>query len=209
MGRSSSCFNPLAFSRSRERRITSSDGLKIAQGPDNDRAEFGLEFAEFGGGCFWGMELAYQRVYGVTKTEAGYSQGIFHNPSYRDVCDGITGHCEVVRVVFDSSVCSYEKLVEVFWKMHDPTSMYRQGNDVGTQYRSGIYFFNKEQERIARESMENLQQKLDAKIVTEILPAKKFYKAEPYHQQYLSKGGRFGFKQSTAKNCSDVIRAYG
>ncbi|KAJ0538689.1 putative peptide-methionine (S)-S-oxide reductase [Helianthus annuus] len=181
----------------------------IAQGPDDDVPSPGQEFAQFGAGCFWGVELAFQRVPGVTKTEVGYTQGFMDNPTYNDICSGTTNHSEVVRVQFDPKECSYESLLDCFWDRHDPTTLNRQGNDVGTQYRSGIYFYTPEQEKAAIESMEKHQNKLNRKIVTEILPAKKFYRAEEYHQQYLAKGGRFGFRQSTEKGCNDPIRCYG
>ncbi|URE03444.1 peptide methionine sulfoxide reductase [Musa troglodytarum] len=181
----------------------------IAQGPDDDVPATGQEFAQFGAGCFWGVELAFQRVPGVTRTEVGYSQGNLHEPTYEDVCSGTTNNSEIVRVQYDPRGCSYGDLLEVFWARHDPTTVNRQGNDVGTQYRSGIYFYTPEQEKAAGESMERHQKAFSRKIVTEILPAKKFYKAEEYHQQYLEKGGRFGHKQSASKGCSDPIRCYG
>ncbi|XP_042503460.1 peptide methionine sulfoxide reductase A1-like [Macadamia integrifolia] len=186
-----------------------SSSSSIAQGPDDDIPAPGLQFAQFGAGCFWGVELAFQRVPGVSKTEVGYSQGHLHNPTYSDVCTGSTNHSEVVRVQYDPKLCSYETLLDVFWARHDPTTLNRQGNDVGTQYRSGIYYYTPEQEKAARESMEKQQKLLNRSIVTEILPAKKFYRAEEYHQQYLQKGGRFGFKQSAEKGCNDPIRCYG
>lgn len=145
----------------------------------------------------------------MTKTEVGYSQGIVDNPSYNDVCSETTKHSEVVRVQYDPKECSYGSLLDVFWSRHDPTTLNRQGNDVGTQYRSGIYYYTPEQEKEALESLERQQKLLNRKIVTEILPAKKFYRAEEYHQQYLAKGGRFGFRQSTEKGCNDPIRCYG
>ncbi|CAI0383975.1 unnamed protein product [Linum tenue] len=182
----------------------------IPQSPDDDVPAPGQQFAQFGAGCFWGVELAFQRVSGVTKTEVGYSQGFLHNPTYEDICTGTTNHSEVVRVQFDPKECSYDALLDVFWARHDPTTMNRQvGNDVGTQYRSGIYYYTPEQEKAAKESMERHQKLFNRKIVTEILPAKKFYRAEEYHQQYLAKGGRFGFKQSTEKGCNDPIKCYG
>ncbi|KAM0934235.1 putative peptide-methionine (S)-S-oxide reductase [Dioscorea sansibarensis] len=184
-------------------------GAAIAQGPDDDTPAPGQQFAQFGAGCFWGVELAFQRVPGATKTEVGYSQGTMHQPTYEDVCTGTTNHSEVVRVQYDPGQCNYEDLLEAFWARHDPTTLNRQGSDVGTQYRSGIYFYTPEQEKAARESLEKHQKLLNRKIVTEILPAKKFYRAEEYHQQYLEKGGRFGFKQSAAKGCNDPIRCYG
>ncbi|KAK8945383.1 hypothetical protein KSP40_PGU012220 [Platanthera guangdongensis] len=295
----------------------------IAQGPDGDGPAPGQQFAQFGAGCFWGVELAFQRVPGVSKTEVGYSQGLTHNPTYEDVCTGTTKHAEVVRMQYDPSSCRYEDLLDVFWARHDPTTLNRQslkewhmimedlelfnneleyigvsveypvrtdtgyvfstgtlhsgkypcfivkkikeqnksrrqqfhggeeeefaretttlppwsrtektfwsiipvplpffnvmilyslimqGNDVGSQYRSGIYYYTPEQEETAKESLERQQKNLGRKIVTEILPAKQFYKAEEYHQQYLEKGGRFGFQQSASKGCSDPIRCYG
>ncbi|OAY30550.1 peptide methionine sulfoxide reductase A1 [Manihot esculenta] len=181
----------------------------VPQGPDDDLPAPGQQFAQFGAGCFWGVELVFQRVPGVIKTEVGYSQGLLHNPTYEDVCTGITNHNEVVRVQYDPKECSYETLLDAFWARHDPTTLNRQGNDVGTQYRSGIYFYTAQQEKAARESLERQQKILNRKIVTEILPAKKFYRAEEYHQQYLEKGGRFGFKQSAEKGCNDPIRCYG
>ncbi|CAK7336923.1 unnamed protein product [Dovyalis caffra] len=181
----------------------------VPQGPDDDLPAPGQQFAQFGAGCFWGVELGFQRVPGVTKTEVGYSQGLLHNPTYEDVCTGTTNHNEVVRVQYDPKECSFESLLDAFWDRHDPTTLNRQGNDVGTQYRSGIYYYTPEQEKAAKESLERRQKLSDRKIVTEILPAKKFYRAEEYHQQYLAKGGRFGFKQSAEKGCNDPIRCYG
>ncbi|XP_072964038.1 peptide methionine sulfoxide reductase A3-like [Typha angustifolia] len=189
--------------------ISAEASAAIAQGPDVDSPAPGDEFAQFGAGCFWGVELAFQRIPGVTKTEVGYSQGNLHEPTYEDVCTGTTNHSEVVRVQYDPRLCKYEDLLDLFWGRHDPTTLNRQGNDVGTQYRSGIYFYTPEQEKAAIESLERHQKALNRKIMTEILPAKKFYRAEEYHQQYLEKGGRFGFKQSAAKGCNDPIRCYG
>ncbi|KAK8490784.1 hypothetical protein V6N13_029113 [Hibiscus sabdariffa] len=187
----------------------SMENSAIAQGPDDDVPAPGQQFAQFGAGCFWGVELAFQRVPGVTKTEVGYTQGLMNNPNYEDVCSGTTNHNEVVRLQYDPKDCTFHTLLDVFWARHDPTTLNRQGNDVGTQYRSGIYYYTPEQETAARESMEKHQKLLTRKVFTEILPAKKFYKAEKYHQQYLSKGGRFGFKQSADKGCKDPIRCYG
>ncbi|KAF9614512.1 hypothetical protein IFM89_018951 [Coptis chinensis] len=186
-----------------------SSSSSIPQGPDEDIPLPGHKFAQFGAGCFWGVELVFQRVPGVTKTEVGYTQGLLHNPTYNDVCSGSTKHSEVVRVQYDPKECSFETLLDVFWSKHDPTTLNRQGGDVGTQYRSGIYFYTPEQEQMAKESLEKQQKILNRNIVTEILPAKKFYRAEEYHQQYLAKGGRFGFRQSTEKGCNDPIRCYG
>ncbi|KAK4489001.1 hypothetical protein RD792_004792 [Penstemon davidsonii] len=179
--------------------------------PDHDvPVESGLELAQFAAGCFWSVELTYQRLEGVVKTEVGYSQGHVHNPNYKLVCSGSTNHAEVVRIQFDPNVCPYTTLLDVFWGKHDPTTLNRQGKDVGTQYRSGIYYYNETQAKLARESLESKQSEIkDAKIVTEILPAKTFYRAEEYHQQYLEKGAKNGSKQSAAKGCNDPIRCYG
>ncbi|PIN25519.1 Peptide methionine sulfoxide reductase [Handroanthus impetiginosus] len=179
--------------------------------PDADAPiEPNLELAQFAAGCFWGVELTFQRVPGVVKTEVGYSQGHTHDPNYKLVCTGSTNHAEVVRINFDPNVCPYTTLLDVFWGKHDPTTLNRQGADVGTQYRSGIYYYNETQAKLAQESFEAKQKEIKNKnIVTEILPAKTFYRAEEYHQQYLEKGGRSGLKQSAAKGCNDPIRCYG
>ncbi|KAL7138817.1 hypothetical protein ABFS83_09G007900 [Erythranthe nasuta] len=171
-----------------------------------------LELAQFAAGCFWGVELTFQRLEGVVKTEVGYSQGNIHDPNYELVCTGSTNHAEVIRVHFDPIVCPYTTLLDVFWGKHDPTTLNRQGNDVGTQYRSGIYYYNETQAKLARESLEAKQKEINNnnnKIVTEILRAKTFYRAEEYHQQYLEKGGGNGSKQSASKGCNDPIRCYG
>ena len=166
----------------------------------------GWETAQFAAGCFWGVELAFQRVPGVVRTEVGYSQGRLPDPSYTDVCRKDTGHAEVVRLHFDPTVCSYSDLLNAFWNRHDPTTLNRQGKDIGPQYRSGIYYYNEKQAQLARESMAAKQDELkDKKIVTEILPAKKFYRAEEYHQQYLERGAGTGIKQSADKGCNDPI----
>ncbi|CAL5327371.1 hypothetical protein CsSME_00007057 [Camellia sinensis var. sinensis] len=190
-------------------RIGTTTNRALEADPDSP-IEPGLELAQFGAGCFWGVELTFQRVEGVVKTEVGYSQGHVPDPNYKLVCTGTTNHSEVVRVHFDPSLCPYTNLLSVFWVRHDPTTLNRQGGDVGTQYRSGIYYYNEEQARLAQESMEAKQKEFkDNKIVTEILPAKTFYRAEEYHQQYLEKGGGRGCKQSASKGCNDPIRCYG
>ncbi|KAG2676031.1 hypothetical protein I3760_12G033200 [Carya illinoinensis] len=181
--------------------------------PDTDAPDDpGHELAEFGAGCFWSVELAFQRVVGVVRTEVGYSQGHVPDPNYKLVCSGTTNHVEVVRVHFDPKVCPYTSLLSIFWSRHDPTSLNRQGGDVGAQYRSGIYYYNENQARLAQQSKEAKQLELkdhEKIIVTEILPAKRFYRAEEYHQQYLEKGGGRGTKQSAEKGCTDPIRCYG
>lgn len=156
-----------------------------------DRLPEGMEYAMFGLGCFWGAERKFWQLDGVHVTSVGYSAGTTEHPSYKQVCSGLTGHNEVVRVVFDPSVISYQSLLEVFWQAHNPTQGDRQGNDIGSQYRSGIYTFNSEQEKLALASKQHYQQKLSqegfADITTEIIAAPVFYFAEDYHQQYLAK----------------------
>ncbi|MFQ5960011.1 MAG: peptide-methionine (S)-S-oxide reductase MsrA [Candidatus Methylomirabilales bacterium] len=150
-----------------------------------------MEKATFGAGCFWGVEAAFRKVKGVGSTTVGYSGGSFTDPTYKDVCSGKTGHAEVVQVEYDPSKVSYEELLGVFWNVHDPTQLNRQGPDIGTQYRSGIFFHNAEQETAAIASKEKLQQsgRFKKPIVTEISPASEFYRAEEYHQQYFEKCG--------------------
>jgi peptide-methionine (S)-S-oxide reductase len=151
----------------------------------------GLERALFGMGCFWGAEKKFWQLPGVYSTAVGYAAGFTPNPTYREVCSGMTGHNEVVLVVFDPRKASYDTLLKVFWENHDPTQGMRQGNDVGTQYRSGIYYFNDAQREAAERSRETYQERLRAsgysRISTEIVPAPDFYYAEDYHQQYLAK----------------------
>ncbi len=151
-----------------------------------------MEIAIFGAGCFWGVEAAFRRVPGVIETAVGYAGGGLENPTYEDVCSGRSGHAEVVRVGFDPAKVSYAQLLAVFWASHDPTSLNRQGPDVGEQYRSAVFFHGPEQEAAAVASKEKLKAsgKLRRKIVTEITPAPAFYMAEDYHQQYLEKRGR-------------------
>jgi peptide-methionine (S)-S-oxide reductase len=158
----------------------------------------GLEQVVFGLGCFWGAERKFWQQTGVFTTAVGYAAGLTPNPTYREVCSGMTGHNEVVLVVYDPQVISYEALLKVFWESHDPTQGMRQGNDVGTQYRSGIYTFTPAQRQEAEASRDAYQQALTkagyGQITTEILDAPEFYYAEDYHQQYLAKnpGGYCG-----------------
>jgi peptide-methionine (S)-S-oxide reductase len=151
----------------------------------------GLERAIFGMGCFWGAEKKFWTLPGVYSTAVGYAGGPTPNPTYREVCTGMTGHNEVVLVVFDPKIVSYDDLLKVFWENHDPTQGMRQGNDAGTQYRSGIYVDNAEQQRAAEASRTAFQPQLTAAgfgpITTEIAPAPEFFYAEDYHQQYLAK----------------------
>ena len=150
-----------------------------------------MEKATFGGGCFWGVEAEFRRIPGVIDTAVGYSGGTMKNPRYEDVCTDETGHAEVVEVTFDPAKVSYEQLLEAFWSLHDPTTLNRQGPDVGTQYRSVIFYHAPEQEKIARASLEKQQAsgKFRRPIVTRIQPAGPFYRAEEYHQRYLEKRG--------------------
>jgi peptide-methionine (S)-S-oxide reductase len=151
----------------------------------------GLQRAMFGMGCFWGAERKFWELPGVYTTAVGYAAGHTPNPTYREVCSGMTGHAEVVLVVFDPHRITYDDLLKVFWENHDPTQGMRQGNDVGTQYRSGIYFYGANQQRVAEATRDAYQQRLAAAgygtVTTEIVPAPEFYYAEDYHQQYLAK----------------------
>ncbi|HEY9753124.1 MAG TPA: peptide-methionine (S)-S-oxide reductase MsrA [Coleofasciculaceae cyanobacterium] len=151
----------------------------------------GMELALFGLGCFWGAERKFWQQRGVYTTAVGYAAGLTPNPTYKEVCSGMTGHNEVVRVVYDPAIISYEQLLKVFWESHNPTQGMRQGNDVGTQYRSGIYVYSEQQCKLAEASRQAFQQQLTAagygEITSEILDAPEFYYAEDYHQQYLAK----------------------
>jgi peptide-methionine (S)-S-oxide reductase len=172
----------------------------------------GLERAIFGMGCFWGAERKFWQLPGVYSTAVGYAAGHTHNPTYREVCSGMTGHAEVVLVVFDPTTIRYEDLLKVFWESHDPTQGMQQGNDVGTQYRSGIYYEDAAQQRAAeasRDAYEPLLSKAGlGPITTEIVPASEFYYAEDYHQQYLAKnpGGYCGLG-GTGVSCPTPIAA--
>ncbi|MFI7055239.1 peptide-methionine (S)-S-oxide reductase MsrA [Streptosporangium canum] len=165
----------------------------------------GSEIADFGLGCFWGAERKFWQTPGVVSTSVGYAGGHTRNPTYEEVCSGQTGHTELVRVVFDPSKVSYEELLRVFWEAHDPTQGMRQGNDVGTQYRSAVYFHSPEQEKSALTSRDAYQKVLTesgyGKITTEIAPAGDYFFAEEYHQQYLFKnpGGYCGIGGTNVK----------
>jgi peptide-methionine (S)-S-oxide reductase len=147
--------------------------------------------ATFGAGCFWGVESAFREVKGVSDVAAGYMGGTLENPSYKDVCTDRTGHAEVVQVDFDPAQVSYDQLVRVFFEIHDPTTLNRQGPDWGTQYRSVIFFHDAEQEAAARKIMEELDRSghFPRKIVTQIVPAAEFWRGEEYHQRYFEKHG--------------------
>lgn len=148
-----------------------------------------MEKATFAAGCFWGVEEEFRHVPGVKATTVGYTGGTAANPTYAEVCTGRTGHAESVLVEYDPAQISYEKLLAVFWNAHDPTTTDRQGPDFGTQYRSAIFFHTPEQEAAARASKEKAQERSSRPVVTQIVPASPFYRAEEYHQQYLAKRG--------------------
>jgi peptide-methionine (S)-S-oxide reductase len=150
------------------------------------------EKAIFAAGCFWGVEAAFRQVEGVHEVTSGYSGGHTEHPSYREVCGDRTGHAEVVQVEFDPAKVSYDRLLDVFWQIHDPTQVNRQGPDVGTQYRSAIFYLTPEQETSAKESRERAQEGLERPIATEITQASTFWPAEEYHQRYFEKHGFVG-----------------
>jgi peptide-methionine (S)-S-oxide reductase len=164
--------------------------LKIAQSaePESQKTAPGMAKATFGGGCFWCTEAVFQRLKGVQSVVSGYTGGTVKNPTYYQVCSGTTGHAEAIQITYDPRTTSYEELLEVFWKTHDPTTLNQQGNDYGTQYRSAIFYHDDEQQALA----EHYKQKLDASglfpapIVTEIVPFTEFYPAETYHQNYYN-----------------------
>jgi len=171
----------------------------------------GMELATFAAGCFWGVELAFQRVRGVVATSVGYCQGEMERPTYEDVCGAGTGHTEGVRVVYNPREVSFKDLLETFWERvgRNATTLNRAGNDEGPQYRSGVYFHSEEQRLQGEESVRALEQRLGEKVVTEVEKAAPFWLAEDYHQQYLANGGRNNNPQSAAKGCTDTIRCYG
>jgi len=148
-----------------------------------------MEKATFAAGCFWGVEEAFRELKGVLNTTVGYMGGTMDKPTYKDVCTDKTGHAEVVQVEFDPEIVSYGDLLKVFWSIHDPTQLNRQGPDRGTQYRSAIFYHTEEQKRTAIESKLLVQDRFDKSIMTKIVPAAQFFKAEEYHQQYLKKKG--------------------
>lgn len=160
-----------------------------------------LSLATFGSGCFWCTEAIFQRVNGVDRVESGYSGGKVKNPTYKEVCSGLTGHAEVVQITYDAAVISFDELLEIFWQTHDPTTLNRQGADVGTQYRSVIFYHTPEQKLLAEQYKKKLDESgaFERPIVTEISPFTGFYKAEDYHQNYYNLNG-------SAPYCSYVIQ---
>lgn len=159
------------------------------------------QVATFGSGCFWCTEAIFQNLEGVEKVESGYSGGKVKNPTYKEVCSGLTGHAEVIQLTYDPSKVSFDELLEVFWKTHDPTTLNRQGADEGTQYRSAIFYHSDDQKRLAEMYKKKLNESgaFDSPIVTEITPFTEFYKAEDYHQNYFNLNGN-------APYCSHVIQ---
>jgi peptide-methionine (S)-S-oxide reductase len=155
----------------------------------NQESEKKTETATFGAGCFWCVEAVFESLKGVESVVSGYSGGFVKNPSYKEVCSGNTGHAEVAQIVYDPGIISYKELLEVFWKTHDPTTLNRQGADIGSQYRSVIFYHNEEQKKLAEQYKEALKKAgvFDKPIVTEISPLVNFYKAEDYHQEYFSR----------------------
>jgi len=172
------------------------DSAKMVKGKDMDNREL----ATFGAGCFWCVEAVFQLLEGVDKVVSGYTGGEVDNPTYKQVCDGNTGHAEVCQIFYDPDVVSFEELLEVFWKTHDPTTLNRQGADVGTQYRSVIFYHNDEQKELAEKYKSKLENAeiFDDPIVTEISPISEFYVAEDYHQDYYN-------NNSSQPYCSFVI----
>ena len=148
-----------------------------------------MEKALFGAGCFWGVEETFRKIPGVVKTEVGYTGGHTLNPTYQSICEGNTNHVEVVLVEYDNKIISYDKLLNHFWKCHDPTTLNRQGPDIGTQYRSAIFYFDDNQKKLATESKTNFAKENNLIIVTEISQLSDYYKAEEYHQKYIQKTG--------------------
>ena len=149
-----------------------------------------LQKATFGMGCFWQPDLIYSKVKGIKSVEVGYMGGKIKNPSYMLVCTGMTGHAEVVHIKFEPKKVSYNKLLDIFWKRHDPTQLNKQGQDIGSQYRTVIFYHSTEQKKKALASLEKMQKELNGKVMTEIKKALTFYKAEKYHQKYLEKHGQ-------------------
>lgn len=156
------------------------------------------EIATFGGGCFWCLEAVFEETKGVLDVVSGYAGGVVENPSYEKVTSGTTKHAEVVQITFDSNIISYEALLKIFWLIHDPTTLNRQGNDVGTQYRSVIFYHDAQQKKIAEASLKEVSHKFSKPIVTELLPVPVFYKAETYHQDYFKNNPQQGY-------CSFVV----
>lgn len=182
---------------SQQQRITMNQNEQ--QGPEGAEKGLTIDSAIVGAGCFWCVEAVFELLDGVMEVEAGYAGGEIEHPTYEQVCSGNTGHAEVARIVYDPTKISYRELLEVFWQAHDPTTLNRQGADVGTQYRSAIFYQDEEQRVIAEESKQQAQRMFDKEIVTEIKPLDVFYAAEDYHQDYYQ-------RNRNAPYCQMVIR---
>lgn len=165
-----------------------------------------IEFATLGGGCFWCLDAVYRLINGIIKVECGYSGGHKKNPTYEEVCTGTTNHAEVIQIQFNPEIISYEKILNIFWKIHDPTTLNRQGADIGTQYRSIILYHNELQKEIASKSKEEAQKNFQDPIVTEIVPFKEFYKAEEYHQNFYNKNPNYPYCVFTIKPKLEKIK---
>ena len=163
----------------------------------SDSSEYKLEKATLGGGCFWCTEAVFLEIEGVVKVVPGYSGGYMENPSYQEVSSGMTGHAEVIQVAFDPAVISYREILEIFFTMHDPTSLNRQGADVGTQYRSVIFYHGEEQRRIAEEFIKEMNETnvFNLPIVTQLMPFEQFYEAEDYHKDYYNRNKNQGYSR--------------
>ncbi|UOR07021.1 peptide-methionine (S)-S-oxide reductase MsrA [Hymenobacter aerilatus] len=168
-----------------------------------------MELATFGAGCFWCTEAVFQDLEGVEKVESGYAGGRIANPTYKEVCSGLTGHAEVINITYDPGKINFKELLEIFWKTHDPTTLNRQGNDVGTQYRSVVYYHNDEQKQLAEEYKKKLNDAhaFPNPVVTEISAAPTFYKAENYHQDYYNLNGTQPYCQFVVKPKVDKVKA--
>lgn len=174
-----------------EKQITMESTGKTDLPAQTHSSETTIDTATFGAGCFWCVEAVFQRLEGVLSVKSGYSGGGVKNPSYKEVCNGTTGHAEVAQIVYDKSKISFDELLEVFWKTHDPTTLNRQGNDYGTQYRSAIFYHNEEQKKLAEKYKKALndEKAYPNPIVTEITPFTNYYPAEDYHQNYFNSNG--------------------
>lgn len=174
---------------------TNPKNTKETSKPMTQTSTSNIDTATFGAGCFWCVEAVFQRLNGVLSLESGYSGGTIKNPAYREVCMGTTGHAEVCRITYDKTKVSFDELLEVFWKTHDPTTLNQQGNDIGTQYRSAIFYHNEEQKQLAEKYKEEINKSgaYPKPIVTEISPLINYYKAEDYHQNYYNQNGQEGY----------------
>lgn len=154
-----------------------------------------IETTTLGGGCYWCLEAIFQQLQGVESVASGFSGGAVENPTYKEVCTGLTGHAEVIQITYDTSKISFAELLKVFFTMHDPTTLNRQGNDVGTQYRSAIFYHNEQQKQLAEDIIQKLNEEhvYDSPIVTQVVPFQKFYKAEDYHQNYYNNNSNQGY----------------